>query len=576
MALFPSEDMFLKGNDVITPYKGEKQLLRKVVIILSIMVFLISLVSQSTISSPQIETKKDEITDERFLVDREHNPEYIHDTPIVFSSTISSVKKIPNIKISMNFSLTDMQWPMDKYNAQHTGRSPYNTNDNPGGERWKYFIDDALALYTPVIDSNGTLYISSDFEDLYAIYPNGTRKWQRDLDGNLVFQAALGPDNVIYIGTSKWFYSFYSNGTLRWISPMEKYFISRPTISDDGIIYTGTTDGYLYAFYPNGTLKWEYYIGNSIISTSIDFYDNVYCAARWDQHLYCLSPNGSLKWTFRTPNIITDAPLIADDGTIYLVCISWIFALDPSGMEKWRISPNGDTISPSLAPDGTLIYCPFHGPKIYGIDPTDGHIRWSYRVDFRVEQISSPVVSNDGTIYFAYCDNYNEKGYLFALNPDGTFKWRTRLTTDYLPCDSIIVEANPIIGVDGTVYVTSWFIRSGSNYTDIGYIHAIGGGKIQNIQEEYLTFFGKTLFETPFRKTIVIGPLNLEMKFFHPEQLLKAEILIDGKILSTFQSPPFVYALDTRLLGKHTLEVRGYYTDGTISVETMDIFFLIL
>jgi outer membrane protein assembly factor BamB len=502
---------------------------------------------------------------------------------IVASPFVSTVGKMEdqsadNVTVPQEITTgaIDSVWPMDKYNAQHTGRSPYNTNDNPGGERWKYFIDSALCLYTPVIDGNGTLYISSNFEGLYAIYPNGTKKWQRDLEGDIVYQVALGPDGAIYVGTHKRFHSFSSDGTLRWISPMEKSFISRPTISNDGIIYTGTTDGYLYAFYPNGTTKWEYYIGNSIISTSIDFYDNVFCSARWDKHLYCLNSNGSLMWTFITPEIVTDAPLIADDGTIYLVCISSIFALDPSGMEKWRISPNGDTVSPSLAPDGTLIYSTFHGPKIYGIDPTDGHIRWSYRVDFRVKRISSPVISNDGTIYFAYGDDYSEKGYLFALTPDGTLKWKTRLTTDYLPYDCIDVERNPIIGADGTVYVTSWFSRSGSNYTSIGYIHAIGGGKIQNIDEEYLTFFGKKLFKTPFRRTIVIGPLNLEMKFFHPEQLQKVEILIDGKIQSTLQDPPFEYSLDTRLLGRHTLEVKGYYNDGTTTVEKMEIFFLIL
>jgi len=474
-----------------------------------------------------------------------------------------------------NIGPMDSPWPMYRYNAQHTGRSPYNASDNPGGERWKYFIETLTCSDTPVIDSNGTLYISSDFEGLHAIYPNGTRKWQRDLEGNIVFQAALGLDGTIYVGTSLHFYSFAPNGTIRWIAPMEKHFISKPTISPDGLIYVGTDDGYLYAFYPNGTIKWEYYIGYSIISTSADFINNIYCTARWDKYLYCLNPNGSIKWIFNTLDIVYDAPLIADDGTIYLVCSSWIMAINSSGIEKWRIPSNGDGVSPALAPDGTLIYSTFNGPKIYGIDPTDGHIRWSYRVDFRVKRISSPVVSNDGTIYFAYCDDYNEKGYLFALTLDGKFKWKTRLTTDYLPYESIEVEANPIIGADGTVYVTGWFSRSGSNYSSIGYIHAIGGGKIQNIDEEYLTFFGKKLIKTPLRKTIVIGPMNLQMKFFRLEQLQKAEVLIDDIIRDTLVGPPFEYSLDTKLFGKHTLEIRGYYDDGAISSEKMDIFFLI-
>ena len=66
------------------------------------------------------------------------------------------------------------------------------------------------------------------------------------------------------------------------------------------------------------------------------------------------------------------------------------------------------------------------------------------------------------------------------------------------------------------------------------------------------------------------------MKFFHPEQLQKVEILIEGEIRGTLENPPYEYSLDTRLYGKHTLEIRGYYNDGAISSEKKDIFFLII
>ena len=43
-----------------------------------------------------------------------------------------------------NIRTTNHVWPMHKYDAQRTGRSPYDASQNDGTEKWKYFIDDLL------------------------------------------------------------------------------------------------------------------------------------------------------------------------------------------------------------------------------------------------------------------------------------------------------------------------------------------------------------------------------------------------------------------------------------------------
>ena len=59
---------------------------------------------------------------------------------------------------------------------------------------------------------------------------------------------------------------------------------------------------------------------------------------------------------------------------------------------------------------------------------------------------SSPAIGSDGTIYVGANDNY-----LYAINPDGSRKWRFK-TGDF-------VTSSPAIGSDGTIYV-----GSGDNY----------------------------------------------------------------------------------------------------------------
>jgi outer membrane protein assembly factor BamB len=496
-------------------------------------------------------------------------------------SSIGFSKKIANTTLekpstNLGGASQNSSWPMYKCDTRLTGRSHCITRDNPGGERWRYCSKTLTCFNTPVIDDNGIIYISSGFEGLHAINPNGTRKWLTALEGGLAYQPALGPDGTIYVGTSLRFYAIFPNGTIRWTFPVENFFCGKPVIGQDGTIYTGTCDGYLYALNSNGSVKWVYHVSADIIAISIDAAGNVYFVGRYDYRLYCLNPNGTLRWIFDTHQLLFDAPVIGDDGTIYLVAVRWLIAINPDGTEKWRMDSKGEGGSPALSSDGNLVYFPYRGSHVYGIDAVNGRIRWSYHVDSNIKSSTCPVISNDGVIYFAYCNDVTDKGYLCALTPDGKFKWKTRLMTDYLPYDIVWVDANPAISADGTVYITTVFERGGSNNSCVGYVDAIGGGKIQNVDEGCLTFFGKKLMKTPFSNTIVVGSINLEMEFFCSEKLQKCEILLNGATLCTLLNPPFKYFFNSRLLGKHTLEILGYYDDGVISSQKMDILFLII
>lgn len=292
------------------------------------------------------------------------------------------------------------QWPMGGNDAQNTCLSTYSADKNDGYEKWKYLIEYPLDWVTPVIDSEGTLYVSSKHLGLFAIYPNGTSKWHSDLIGDFQVQPVIGLDGIIYVGTMDRFHAFYPNGTLQWILPIEKDFCGQPVVSPEGIIYVGTYDGYLYAVYPNGTIKWEYYLGYSIVALSLDEEGNIYLSAQHCDYLYCLYPNGTLRWTFETIQEISDAPLIGDDGTIYTVPVYDVIAINPNGTEKWRVPSNGDGRSPALAPDGTIVYSSDEKGDVFGLNPEDGQIKWHYQLDFNPGDKTRPAISNDGTIFF--------------------------------------------------------------------------------------------------------------------------------------------------------------------------------
>jgi outer membrane protein assembly factor BamB len=361
------------------------------------------------------------------------------------------------------------QWGLYGHDAQNTCHSEFPASSNPGHEKWKFFVDAPLYLSTPVIDGDGVIYITSSNHGLFAVYPNGTLKWHRDLIGFQEYPPALGPDGTIYAGTMERFHAFFPNGTLRWILPIKKDFTSKPVINSDGTIYVGTSDGYVFAIYPDGIIKWEFYLGYLIDTVSIDNNGNIYIAAYPCDYLYSLYSNGTFRWRFWLNQVITDAPLIGPDGTLYIVPIYDVVAIAPNGTEKWRVNLGGSAGTPALASDGTIIYSPYSKSYIYKLNPSNGNILWQYQIEITSRHKTRPAIANDGTIFFAYTDSTENEAFVTSLNPDGTLKWTTRLTSDICPFDYVIIGANPSISADGTLYITSWF---GTSYSDFGYIHA--------------------------------------------------------------------------------------------------------
>ena len=101
---------------------------------------------------------------------------------------------------------------------------------------------------SPAIGSDGTIYVGSRDDNLYAFYQVGTLKWTFQT-GDYVFSSpAIGSDGTIYVGSgdSK-LYAIHPDGTLKWTLQTGGLVRSSPAIGSDGTIYVGSDDGNLYA-----------------------------------------------------------------------------------------------------------------------------------------------------------------------------------------------------------------------------------------------------------------------------------------------------------------------------------------
>jgi len=114
---------------------------------------------------------------------------------------------------------------------------------------------------------------------------------------------------------------------------------------------------------------------------------------------------------------------------------------DNPGTEKWRFENDGlieDT--PVISNDGTIYFGGSYGDLPYYLIALypNGSLKWRYKTDFTIWG-SSPAIDQDGTIYIGSWDDY-----LYAIYPNGTLKWR------FLVYDTI--SSSPAIAEDGTIY----------------------------------------------------------------------------------------------------------------------------
>jgi outer membrane protein assembly factor BamB len=261
----------------------------------------------------------------------------------------------------------------------------------------------------PVIARDGTVYAASFGGVLYAFYPDLSLKWSRR----------------------------FAN----------RYVTASPALARDGTLYLSAENSDLLAVNPDGTLRWAFDLegyGGPSASPAVGRGGVIYVGA---DYLYAVNPDGTERWRYDTGGYVEGPPALGPDGAVYFPSRDRLYALNPDGTLRWQAAGQDSYAlgsAPAVGPDGT-VYVNTHLGTLHAFRP-DGSLAWTYETERGIvmDVPSSPALGLDGTIYFGGAGQYQGRGgYFYALNPDGTLRWR------YLAgCD----QSAPSVGGDGTVY----------------------------------------------------------------------------------------------------------------------------
>ena len=327
---------------------------------------------------------------------------------------------------------TNTSWSQYQYDNSHTGQS---NSVGPQTNTTKWYTTGNPNSITQnsnlAIGSDGTIYygIRND-NHFYAMYPNGTPKWQVPTSKS-IFGVAVGSDGTIYAGTSSGsapylLYAFNQNGTTKWI-----YTFSSTARNIRGVtvvnntIYTESDEGTFYALTDNGdhaTQLWKYTTGARVDVAPAIGSDGTIYFGDYNGVIHALNPNGSQKWNYTIGGQIQSGVSISSNGTLYV----------------------GSTVSSMTGKGGGYLYALTdngdHATQLWNY--TTGYITWS-----------TAAISKDGTIYVGNNNGGTTNGVLYALNPNGSQKWNyTIYGTLYYGGG---ITDSPVIGADGTIYFGS-------------------------------------------------------------------------------------------------------------------------
>ncbi|MEO7980701.1 MAG: PQQ-binding-like beta-propeller repeat protein [Sporichthyaceae bacterium] len=256
-------------------------------------------------------------------------------------------------------------WPQALHDAQHSGAA---TVEGPvtGHVRWTRRLEGNVTP-GPVVGADGTIYAASNAGVLHALDPaTGADRWT--LDGGAAYgidqstsPAVLPDGSVLWPGPHNTLWSVTPAGAVRWQLALSGT-VTSPAATADGDVVVGDSSGRLVGLRPTAS-------GPGVA---------------WDVEL----GEGSYG-----------SPVIAADGrTAFQSVVSGVVAVR-DGTVLWRSRAPRATVevSPAVGPDGTVVIGT-NDPFQYGLDPDDGHVRWTYRRG--PWTYSSPGVTRDGIVYF--------------------------------------------------------------------------------------------------------------------------------------------------------------------------------
>lgn len=196
-----------------------------------------------------------------------------------------------------------------------------------GRVRFRFLANDKI-FSAPALDDDGTIYVGSQDDHLYALTPTGELRWSFQARNDIDSGPVVGDDGTIYFGSDDHFvYALDRNGERLWSADVGGYVRTPVALGLDGnvlvpvfgpharLVSLDARDGWeQWAFSVSRTDSNELGVGSSPL---VDRDGNIYFGAD-DDYLYAIDRQGHMRWIYATEGNVDGDPVLAADGTLLI------------------------------------------------------------------------------------------------------------------------------------------------------------------------------------------------------------------------------------------------------------------
>ena len=252
-------------------------------------------------------------------------------------------------------------WAAERRDAQGSYWSPAR-GPRQAMILWRYFNPDGF-VGGPVIDVNGSLYLTARGKTLVSLTPEGKERWRVTLPAEPLGSPAINKDGRILVATEEGdLLSFDNSGKRLWVyrSDPPDQGLTSPVVGKarDGLIYYAVRN-FLVAVTPMGKRAWQ---------ITLPTYSYVAPIPK-------VSPNGT--YLFFEDSIVDaatgqrvrmeqtnpyDRYVAGADGLMYLY--------DDTGFKNWQPSPQGDSLVQTTKMDFRTLNLSFRFAVDAGVAPS--------------------------------------------------------------------------------------------------------------------------------------------------------------------------------------------------------------
>lgn len=280
-------------------------------------------------------------------------------------------------------------------------------------EAWRYETGDLIST-TPALNSEGILFIGNCAGTVFAIDGRtGEKRWENRVAKELSpSQPAIGPDGKIYVisADNRIIALDEKTGEKKWEKKLGRrhcgdlYFCAT---SQKGELFLVTSKMVITLDEKTHRELWRKETDSvtGLLSHTVGPDGNLIVGSEFSRLAALDRETGREIWNYQVKALITDSPVVASGGTVYISDMSGtVYAINGrTGKEQWRSETKSQgPATVSLGPQDTL-YMMSNFRRLYVFDGQTGQKKWDKFIE--ETESNSPLVDQNGTIYFISRDS---------------------------------------------------------------------------------------------------------------------------------------------------------------------------